>query len=374
MNPDLRVALVHDALPYYSGAERVLAAILELFPHAPVHTLVFDRNAFAGTIFQNHTIYTSWINRLPGSSRHFKILAPLLPLTVENIDLREYDIIISNSYAFAHGVSVSPNQLHISYKSTPLRFAWNGYHDLIRHRGILGRIAISPLVQYLRKWDLSAARRVDHFVVNSKWIGQWVKHIYHCNASVVYPPVEIERFFPLLEREDYYLLVCRLVRHKRADLVIEAFNRLGLPLVVVGDGPLRGTLQRRAAPNIRFLGWKSNGSVEMLLNRAKAFVYAGLEDFGIVIAEAQAAGCPVIAYARGGASEIVLDGQTGILYKEQSVEALVQAVGDFEDDPQRFVPTACRDNAQRFSKRRFKEEFSSQVELQLSAFSGRSTE
>jgi glycosyltransferase involved in cell wall biosynthesis len=368
MNHNLRVALVQDALPYYSGAERVIAAILELYPHAPVYTLVFHREAFNGTIFHDHSVYPSWINRLPGSAKHYKVLAPLMPLTVENFDLSDYDVIISSSYAFAHGVSATPGQLHVCYKSTPLRYAWTEDHPVIQRSGKLGRIAAAPLLHYLRQWDYSAAQRVDYFLVNSQWIGQSVRRIYHRNSVVVYPPVEVERFCHTLERENYYLLVGRLVSHKRVDLVVEAFNQLGLPLLIVGEGPLRHGLQRKAALNIRFLGWQSNDSIEKLMGQARAFVYAGLEDFGIALAEAQAAGCSVIAYGKGGACEIVADSQTGILYKEQTVEALVKAVNSFEDDPQCFDPRANRLNAERFSKSRFKEEFSYQVETQFSAF------
>jgi glycosyltransferase involved in cell wall biosynthesis len=368
MNPEIRIALVQDALPYVSGAEKVLAAILEMYPQAPVYTLVYNPQAFQGTVFADHPVIPSWINRLPGAARNYKLYSPLLPLAVELIDLRGYDLILSHSYAFAHGVLPRPDQLHISFRSTTLRYAWQSYHEFIRQGSRLRGMLLAPWLHNLRLWDLAAAQRVDHFLACSRWISDCIWRAYRRTSTVIHPPVEVERFQPLSPRQDYYVTLCRLVAHKRVDLVVEAFNRLDKPLVVIGDGPARASLQRQAGPNVRFLGRQPDDTVSEVLGRAKAFVYAGEEDFGIALAEAQAAGCPVIAYRGGGAAEIVVDSLTGLLYPQQSAEALIEAVGCFEENLADFDPGAIRTNAERFSRPRFQQEFAAQVENLWQAF------
>jgi len=368
MKPEIRIALVQDALPYMSGAEKVLAAILELYPQAPVYTLVYNRQAFQGSIFAGHPVIPSWINRLPGAARNYKLYSPLLPLAVEQFDLRGYDLIISHSYAFAHGVLPRPDQLHISFRSTTLRYAWQSFHEFTHRGGRLRGALLAPLLHYLRLWDLAAAQRVDHFLACSGWIADCIWRAYRRTSTVIYPPVEIERFQPLSPRQDYYVTLCRLVAHKRVDLIVEAFSRLDKPLVVIGDGPARRRLQRQAEANVRFLGWQPDETVSEVLGRAKAFVYAGEEDFGIAVAEAQAAGCPVIAYSGGGAAEIVVPGSTGLLYPQQTVEALIESVGCFEKSQADFDPGAIRTNAERFSRPRFQQEFAAHVDNLWQAF------
>ena len=361
MKAEPSIAFVQDALPYFSGAEKALAAALELFPAAPVYTLIYNREAFKSTVFEHHAVIPSWIDRLPGASGFYKSFTPLMSRTFQALDLSQFDIVISFSYAFAHAVQTNHHQRHISYKLTPLRYLWGASGQAEFPGGQAARLLMTPFVHTLRRWDRSAAQGVDRFLAPSQWIGRGIQRAYSRSSRVVYPPVEIERFHACPDRDPFYLVVSRLVPYKRHDLLVEAFNRLGLPLIVVGEGPERRRLERRASSNIRFLGWQPDPVVSDLLSRARAFVYAGVEDFGIALAEAQAAGCPLIAYDTGGAAEIVVDGVTGVLYHRQSADALVEAVGDFELKPSRFDPETIRRSARRFSPQRFKEYFAAEV-------------
>jgi glycosyltransferase involved in cell wall biosynthesis len=354
-----RIALVQDALPFMGGAEKVLEAVLEIFPEAPTFTLVYNPDRFRGTIFENHAIYSSFTNQLPWANTHYRSYLPLFPLAIEQIDLREYDVILSFSYAVAHGVLTRPDQLHISFTYTPLRHAWNHYHQALQERGLnKGPIswAVRLFLHYLRLWDFSAAQRVDHFVAISEWVSRLISKAYGRSSRVIYPPVDIDNFQSILPRKDYYLTVSRLAHHKKVDLIVKAFSQLGLPLIVVGEGAEYKHLARLARPNVRLLGWQSDRQIQELLGRAKAFVHAAEEDFGIAIVEAQAAGCPVIAYGSGGALETVISGKTGVLFPEQTVESLVCTVQRFEAIGQDFDISDLRWNASRFSKRRFQQD------------------
>ena len=359
MNAGPRVALVQDALPYMGGAERVLEAVLEIFPDAPIFTLVFNRRRFKGTVFENHPVYSSFIDRLPWSNRHYRNYLPLFPLAIEQIDLRGFDVILSFSYAVAHGVLTRPDQVHISFTYTPLRQAWTNYHGFLKHAGLdrgpkswTARL----LLHYLRLWDFSAASRVDHLVAISQWVSGLIRKAYRRSSSVIYPPVDLDKFQPGWPRENYYIAVSRLASHKRVDLIVEAFSKLGLPLIVVGDGPEYEHLARLAKPNVRLLGWQSDRQIRGLLGKAKAFVHAAEEDFGIAIVEAQAAGCPAIAYGGGGALETVISGSTGVFFPQQTVESLVESVERFESSETIFDTSDLRWNAGRFSKKRFQHE------------------
>jgi glycosyltransferase involved in cell wall biosynthesis len=353
------MALVQDALPFMGGAEKVLEAVLEIFPQAPIFTLVYNPDRFRGTIFENHPIYSSFINRLPWANRHYRSYLPLFPLAIEQIDLRAYEVILSFSYAAAHGVLTRPDQLHISFTHTPLRHAWNNYHQSLQDLG-LSRWPISWAVRlflhYLRLWDFSAAQRVDHFVAISEWVSQLISKAYGRSSTVIYPPVDVADFQPMRPRQDYYIAISRLVHHKKVDLIVRAFSQLGLPLIVVGEGSEYKHLAKLARPNVKLLGWQSVRQIQGLLGKAKAFVHAAEEDFGIAIVEAQAAGCPVIAYGSGGALETVVSGKTGVFFSQQTVESLMCAVERFEAVGQDFDISDLRWNASRFSKQRFQQE------------------
>jgi len=365
------IAFVHDWLATWGGSELVLEAALEILGPAPIHTLVYAPEVFKGSPLAEQEIHASFLQRLPGSRRNHRRYLPLMPLAIEQFDLRGYDLVISSSHAVAHGVLVGPNQLHISYTHTPMRYAWDLYHGYLdqaglRH-GIRGTLA-KVLLHYLRLWDLAAAQRVDHFIANSRWVADKIWRVYRREAVVIHPPVDVEDYEPLSPRQEYYITVSRLVPYKRLDLIVEAFSKLAYPLKVLGDGPEAARLKRAAAPNVEFLGWQPREALREFLGRAKAFVYAAEEDFGITPIEAQAAGCPVIAFAGGGVRETVIEGRTGLFFGEQTAEALMKALAEFEAGGFNFMENDLRANAERFSRARFQERFPRYVEQKWQSF------
>jgi len=355
MEQSLKVALVHDALPFMAGAERVLEAALEVFPDAPVYTLVYNRRAFEGTPLAKRQVYTSFIDRLPWAHQAHRSFLPLYPLAIEQFDLHDYDLILSSSYAVAHGILTRPDQTHVCLMHTPLRYAWHQPHTIFQAGGIKSQL-LRMWLHNFRQWDFAASQRVDRYVAVSHWVAGLIWHAYRRPAHVIYPPVDVDRFTSLTPKGDYYLVVSRLAHHKRVDLIVQAFSRLGLPLIVVGDGAERRRLSQLAAPNVKLLGWQSDEVIQELMGRAKALVHAAAEEFGIALVEAQAAGCPVIAYAGGGALETVLEGRTGILFQEQSVASVLEAVTIFESGNLNYSPEELRWNAERFRKERFQME------------------
>lgn len=367
----VRVALVHDWLVRMAGAERVLECLCELFPEAPIHALVWDRYGQGLAGVWRREVQTSFLQRLPGARRWYSMYLPLMPLAVESLDVSDSELVISSSHAVAKGVRTRPDQLHISYVHTPMRYAWDLQETYLSesgaHRGP-ARFLARMVLHYVRMWDVCSANRVDVFVANSKHVARRIRKIYRRQAAVIYPPVEVDRFQARSERGDYYVTVTRLVRYKRVDVILEAFRRLGRPLVVIGDGPELSRLRRRAPRNVQLLGWQPEETVRRYLENAKAFVFAAEEDFGIAPVEAQAAGAPVIAYGRGGVTECVIEGETGLFFHEQSPEALAEAVLEFERDPKRFSAERIRVNTERFGKERFKREFSELVDREWTAF------
>jgi glycosyltransferase involved in cell wall biosynthesis len=364
MNRKLKIAFVQDALPLLGGAERVLVAAWEVFPDAPLYTLVYNKVAFDSSPFSQKTIVPSFINRLPGAGKRYRYYLPLMPLAVENFDLREYDLILSFNYAVAHGVLPRPGQLHISYTYTPMRYAWHFYHQYLREGGLRSGVKgwlVQGILHYLRLWDHAAADRVDRFIAASNWVAQGIWRAYRRPATVVYPPVATHRFSARETRGDYFITVSRLIPHKKIDLIVQAFSRLGYPLLVVGEGQEFQRLSKLAASNVKLLGWCSDDEVADLLGNARAFVQAAEEDFGIALAEAQAAGCPVIAYDNGGAREIVIPGETGLLFEEQSVESLSTAVEQFVAGDRNFIKSNISSHVDRFNKARFQQEFETLV-------------
>jgi glycosyltransferase involved in cell wall biosynthesis len=367
-----RVALVIDALASFTGAERVLATVLELYPDAPIFTLAYDPSALEGRPISARRIHTSWIQRLPWGASLYRNYLPLLPMAVESFDLRGYEIVLSFSYAVAHGVVCRPDQLHVSYTFAPLRYAWQSAHEYFRG-GLVGA-ASGLIMHYLRLWDFSAAARVDHFAAISRWTAQCVQRAYRRPAEVIYPPVETGRFHPAKQRGEYYVAFSRLVRHKRLELVVQAFSRLGLPLVIIGAGPERRRLGAMAGQNTKFVGWQTDEAAAEILGKAKALVHAAQEDFGLVMAEAQAAGCPVIGYAGGAAREIMVNGETGLLFHEQTADSIAETVRSFAKHSSDFRPEKIVQNARRFGKQRFREEFVRMVQRSSLERSDRVTE
>lgn len=361
------VAIIQDALPFRGGAESVLEAVLDVIPRAPVYTAVYSKHHFQGSPLDSRTIHTSFIDRLPGAhSNHYRY-APFFPWAVERFDLSGYDILLSFSYAFAHGVLPEPEQLHVSYMYTPLRYAWRRgelYASFTRPKALLA----SCLLHYMRLWDVAAAARVDHFFAVSGWVASCIRRAYRRRAEVIYPPVDVDSFRSGERRDRHYVAVSRLVPHKRVSLIVEAFSRLGYPIYVVGDGPEYAALAERAAPNVHLVRHRPRAEVAELLSRARAFVHVAEEDFGIALVEAQAAGCPVIAYGRGASREIVVDGKTGFLFPEQTVEGVIGAVRSFEEGSSRLDSGEVRRNAERFRKERFQRAFEAAVDREWSRF------
>lgn len=350
----MTIALVHDWLTGMRGGERCLESLCRLFPDAPIYTLLHVPGAVSPEIEQR-PIACSFLQRIPGVARRYRSLLPLFPTAVERLDVSPYDLIISSSHCVAKGVRPRPDALHICYCHTPMRYAWDLPDAYLRGR--VARAAAAPLLRYLRRWDRRASGRVHRFIANSGHVRERIRRCYGREADVVHPPVETDRFGISDRTEDYYLIVSALVPYKRIDVAVDAFNRLGLPLRVVGDGPERQRLERRARPNVSFLGWQPDDRLPDLYARAVAFVLPGVEDFGIAPVESQAAGRPVIALRAGGALETVLDGQTGRLFYPQTPAALAEAVRCF--DPSDFRPEDLRAHARGFDRsvfeRRMKE-------------------
>jgi glycosyltransferase involved in cell wall biosynthesis len=362
----MKVAIVHEWLSTFGGTERLLAESLRLFPHAEVFALTHFPANFQNTPLEDLHPRTTFLQKIPRIERHYRKLLPLMPLAIESLDVSDYDLVLSLSHAVAHGVKTHDRQTHISYISTPMRYAWHMRDDYLKLHGLtnpLVRFAANGTLSLLRRWDASASARSDSLIANSKWTASHIREAWKRDAQVIYPSVDIERFMPSDRREGYYLLVSRLVPYKLGIEIVKAFNILGLPLIIVGDGPEFKSVQKIAKANITLMGYQPDSVVTELMNKAKAFVYMATEDFGIAMVEAQAAGCPVIAYYKGGASEIVRDGETGLLFKEQTAESLAETVVKFET--MNLNSKAAVDNAARFSSERFRREFSEYTEKNM---------
>jgi glycosyltransferase involved in cell wall biosynthesis len=355
MNSKPRVAFILDALPAIGGGEKTLFAALEVFPQADIFTLIYNRPAFVNTPIAGKNIITSPLDQLPLAQTHHRLLLPLMPSAIEHFDLCSYDVVVAFSYAVAHGVRVKDRTRQLCYMYTPMRYAWSnvnldGTHS--RKNPI-----IDLLMGQFRKWDKNAASRVHEFGAISHGIAERIRSAYQRESRVIYPPVELERFSAHGQRADYFVTLSRLVPHKRIDIVIEAFSRLQLPLKIIGDGSARKHLQSHATPNVEFLGYQSEKAVAQLLSSARGFVCAAEEDFGIAIVEAQAAGCPVIAYRGGGALETVIEDETGLFFHEQTAASLRQAVQRFQDSAHCFRVDDMVQNAHKYSKARFQSAF-----------------
>lgn len=365
-----KIAIVHDWLTTYAGAEQVLAQMLVCFPQADVFSVVDFLPPEKRGFLEGRTVQATFIQRLPGARKHYRHYLPLMPLAIEQLDLSGYDLILSSSHAVAKGVLVGPEQLHISYVYTPMRYAWDLQHQYLRESGWdrrwLGWL-VRWLLHRLRLWDLRTGPGVDHFIACSAFIARRIRRVYGRDGTVMYPPVNVDAFTCSEAKGSYYLAVSRLVPYKRMDLIARAFAAMpDKKLVIIGDGPDRSKLQQHLAPNIEYLGYQSNEVVRDYMQRAKAFVFAAEEDFGITPLEAQACGTPVIAYGKGGALETLrglnTDAPTGVFFAEQSVAGICQAIGEFEANLSRFTPQQCRENAERFSRQRFCAEYTAFVE------------
>jgi len=354
-------ALVHDWLPVYAGAERVLEQMIHALPEASLYSLIDyvpeDQRAF----LQGKSVQTSFIQSLPFSKKLYRYYLPLAPFAIEQFDLREHDVVVSSSYAVAKGILTRSDQLHVSYVHSPMRYAWDLYHDYLEQSNLTSGVRslmARMLMHYMRLYDSASAPRVDVYVANSEYVARRIWKTYRRRAHVVYPPVDIEAFTLQEEKDDYYLTMARLVPYKRIDLIVEAFAAMpDKQLIVIGDGPELNRLKQQAGPNVTLLGRQPDEAVQFYMQNARAFVYAAEEDFGIAPVEAQACGTPVIAYGQGGVLETVVPGQTGVLFPKQTAACIATAVATFESERDRFQPAQIRAHAEQFGPDRFRNAF-----------------
>jgi UDP-N-acetylmuramyl pentapeptide phosphotransferase/UDP-N-acetylglucosamine-1-phosphate transferase/glycosyltransferase involved in cell wall biosynthesis len=368
--PSLRVAIVHDFLYTYAGAERVLEQLIKVFPQAQLFSLFdFLPDSLRGFI-KNKSVTPSFLQHMPFARSKHRAYLPLMPLAIEQLDVSGYDLVISSSYVAAKGVITRPDQLHICYCHTPVRFAWELQNQYLGQVGLthgLKAMAAKIILHYIRGWDLRSANGVDVFVTNSDFVGRRIEKVYRRSSSTIYPPVDINYFKLCEEKEDYYLTASRMVPYKRIDLIVEAFARMPhRRLLVVGDGPEMQRIKAKAGPNVTFLGHEPTDRLLRHMQLARAFVFAAEEDFGITPVEAQACGTPVIAFGRGGVTESVIHAETGVFFTEQTVEALIHAVDRFES--MSWDAPRIRVNAERFSNERFRQDIVEFVRKQWSAF------
>ena len=371
----LRIAVVHEWLFDYAGSERVLEQMLALYPEADLFALAALPDEELMRAIPKRPTATTFLQSLPNVRRWLPYYVPLMPLAIEGLDLSGYDIVISNSHAAAKGVITGPDQLHVGHVCSPMRYAWDLQHQYLREAGLdrgLRGWAARWALHRIRQWDVRAANGVDAFVAISHFIARRIRKCYRRDAEVVYPPVDVSQFALKERKDDFYLTVSRLQPYKRVDLLVDAFAQMPeRRLVVIGDGPEMKKLRSKAPPNVELAGYRPTAEVRERMRRARAFLFAGLEDFGIVMVEAQACGTPVIAYGRGGAAEIVRGEDaaqpTGAFIQDQTPEAVKEAILSFEKRPQ-SDPAACRENALRFDVAVFRERFAAFVSRRWEEF------
>jgi len=363
------IAFVADWLVTYAGAERVMCEMLKVFPKADLFSVIDFLSDDSRQHFLGKHAKTSFIQKLPKAETKYRNYLPLMPLAIEQLDVSAYDVVLSSSHAVAKGVLTGPDQLHISYVHSPIRYAWDLQHQYLRELGLdkgIKAVIVRWLLHKIRMWDYRTANGVDHFVANSQFISRRIKKVYGRNADVIYPPVETDRFTIEESKEEFYFTASRMVPYKKIDLIVEAFSQMpNKKLVVIGNGPDMEKIKSKAKSNVEILGYQSNEVMQDCMRRAKAFVFAAEEDFGITPVEAQACGTPVIAFGKGGALETVnsdlLNKPSGLFFGHQDVQSIVNAVHQFESHVDLYLPENCRANAIKFSDARFREEFNQYV-------------
>ena len=356
-----KVALVHEWLVDHSGSEKVLEQMLQVFPEADLFSLVEFLPDDLKPFIRHKEVTTSFIQKLPLARKHYRNYLPLMPLAVEQLDVSAYDIVISNSHAVTKGVITRSDQLHLCYCHSPVRYAWDLYHQYLGEAGLrrgLRGAAAKLMLHYLRLWDLGTVNRIDHFMANSHYIARRIHKVYRRSATVVYPPVDTDAFTLQVAKEDFYLTASRMVPYKRIDLIVRAFARMpDKQLLVIGDGTEMKKVRAVAGPNVTLLGFQPFAVLKDHLQRARAFVFAAEEDFGIIPVEAQACGTPVIAYGRGGSRETIINEKTGVFFNEQTEDSIVGAVKRFEQIAHRLSPQVIRQQAEKFSVQAFRTAF-----------------
>ncbi|EEZ9630045.1 TPA: glycosyltransferase family 4 protein, partial [Escherichia coli] len=363
------VGIVADWFITYAGSEKVVAEFLDVFPEAALYSVVDFLSSENKSHFKNKNITTTFIQNFPFARKKYQSYLPFMPLAIEQLDVSKHDVILSSSHAVAKGVLTGPDQLHISYIHSPIRYAWDLQHQYLResnlHKGFKGLLA-KWILHNIRIWDCRTSNGVDHFIANSKFIARRIKKVYGRNADVIYPPVDVERFTLNENKEQYYFTASRFVPYKRIDLIVEAFSHMkDKKLVVIGDGPEMNKIKAKATSNIEILGYQSNSVMVDYMRNARAFVFAAEEDFGITPVEAQSCGTPVIAYGKGGALETIrpigVEKATGVFFYNQDVKSIIDSVNFFEQHSDEIILSDCRLNALKFSEQRFKEEIKEYV-------------
>lgn len=365
----MKVAVVHEWLVDHSGSEKVLEQILNIFPDADLFSVVEFLPNHLKYFIQDKTVQTTFIQKLPFAKKKYRSYLPLMPLAIEQLDVSAYDLVISNSHAVAKGVITHSNQLHLCYCHSPSRYGWDLYHQYLResglHQGLKGAMA-KLFLHYFRLWDLSTINRIDAFAANSQYIADRIHKVYRRNATVIHPPVNVQDFTLHTKKDDFFLTASRFVPYKKIDLIVESFTRMpDKKLIVIGDGPDAEKIKAKAGVNVHFMGFQSLEVLKQHMQRAKAFIFAADEDFGIVPVEAQACGTPVIAYRRGGVLETVIPYKTGLFFEEQSVSSLVEAINRYEKSYLSFDAKIIREHAEQFSVSTFKANFITFVEAHL---------
>lgn len=379
----MKVAIVHEWLISYAGSERVLGQIAGLYPDADLYSLLdFLSEDDRGSILDKRAT-TSLIQSLPMAKQKYRHYLPMMPFAIKSFDMSGYDLIITSSHTVAKGIGKRPGQVHICYCHTPMRYIWDLEKQYLKEakldRGIRGLI-LRALFSRLRMWDVATSTNVDHFIANSFYIKERIKRAYGRDSVVIYPPVDVDNFTVNEKKEEFFIAVSRMVPYKKMDLIVEAFSEIGLPLIVIGDGPDFRKVKRKAAKNVELMGHLKDEVLKMYMQKARALVFAAEEDFGIVPVEAQACGTPVIAFGKGGARETVIPiaenhsaeteakDPTGIFFNEQTTAALIDTVKRFETIEDRFNPFNLRKNAEKFSKERFDKEFRSFIREKTAVF------
>ncbi len=361
----MKVAIVHDFLTKLGGAENVLKVIQKIYPDAPTYTLLYDEKGTKGQ-FKNCQIITSSLQKYPRIIRKPRFLFSKLPSAIEEFDLSDFDIVISSSNSYAHGVITPPKTFHASYCHSPMRYAWDWYHEYLSENNIgfgIKGLVIRSLIHKIRVWDRVAADRVDLWIANSSNVQKRIKKYYRQDSIVIYPPVDTTNIqLSSTQPEDFYLIVSRLEPYKNIRIAVDAFNLSNQKLVIIGEGSQREELEQAAKKNIHFLGWQSDESVHTYLAKAKALIFPGEDDFGITPVESMAAGRPVIAYKKGGVIETVIAGKTGVFFDNSSSSDLAHAIAELEKHYLDFVPSVCRTQALKFSTKNFEENLKKTIE------------
>jgi glycosyltransferase involved in cell wall biosynthesis len=360
----MKIALVHDYLVQYGGAERVLECFTELFPYASIYTLIYDKEAMHG-VFRDKRIYTSYLQKFPLARKFHRLLPPFMPSAIEQFDFSKYDVVLSDSSSFAKGIITNPETLHISYIHTPMRYAWDDCQKYTEEFGFpkLVKRFIPFFMNYIRLWDKISAARVDHFIANSNFVAQRIKKYYRKEATVINPPVSVNQFYLEPKTKSYFLIVGRLIAYKRHDIAIQAFNQLGLPLKIIGRGPEMRRLKKMAKSNVEFLGRVSEEDLPKYYAECRAFIFPQEEDFGIVAIEALASGKPLIAFRGGDIPEHLEEGKAGIFFEKQKAEDIVEAVRRFEKMV--FDPGYIRSTSLKFDREIFKHKIKEYIDQAL---------